>query len=288
MRVVWLDEGFVREADARLPIDDPGVRWGEGLFETMRAEGGRVALLDRHLDRLEASARALGWGPMPGRDRMAAAAATVAEALAPGSGRVRLSATARPTLLVEGTAEPPLGRAPAAARAVAVRGAWIPEATLAEHKTLSYGAFRSAQRSAERQGAEHALLLDAAGRARRGRHGERPVRRRRAPRVRAGPRPAAGHRPRRRAGGAPGATRSRWTRRPGGARTRSSSPTPCAARWRSSPSTAPRWATAPRGRGPGGCTRCCGPPCGVASRRPPAAGASASRWRRGAPAGAWP
>jgi branched-subunit amino acid aminotransferase/4-amino-4-deoxychorismate lyase len=129
----------------------------------MRADGGRVALCDRHLDRLEGSARALGWGPMPERRRMEAAVAAVAEALAPGSGRVRLTATARPTLVVEGTPEPPLGREPATVRAVAVRGAWCPDATLAEHKTLSYAAFRIAQRRAEREGADHALLLDARG-----------------------------------------------------------------------------------------------------------------------------
>jgi branched-chain amino acid aminotransferase len=122
MRVVWLDDALVAADAARLSIDDPGVRWGEGLFETMRADGGRVALCDRHLDRLEGSARALGWGPMPERRRMEAAVAAVAEALAPGSGRVRLTATARPTLVVEGTPEPPLGREPAAVRAVAVRG----------------------------------------------------------------------------------------------------------------------------------------------------------------------
>ena len=84
MRVVWLDGALVAAEDARLPIDDPAVRWGEGLFETMRAEGGRVALLDRHLDRLEGSARALAWGPMPGAAPDAAAVAAVAEALAPG------------------------------------------------------------------------------------------------------------------------------------------------------------------------------------------------------------
>ena len=50
----WLDAGLSRRGalDRR-----PGVRWGEGLFETMRAEGGRVALLDRHLDRLRGVAR---------------------------------------------------------------------------------------------------------------------------------------------------------------------------------------------------------------------------------------
>ncbi len=164
MSVVWLDDGLVAPADARLSIDDPGVRWGEGLFETMRAEGGRVALLDRHLDRLEASARTLGWGPMPPRGLMERAAATVAEALAPGSGRVRLTATARPTLLVEGTREAPLAATPAAASAISLRGAWHPAAALAEHKSLSYAGFRLAQARAEREGADHALLLDADGR----------------------------------------------------------------------------------------------------------------------------
>ncbi len=47
-------------AGAALSIDDPAVRWGEGLLETMRAEGGRVALLERHLERLMRSARELG------------------------------------------------------------------------------------------------------------------------------------------------------------------------------------------------------------------------------------
>lgn len=164
MRVVWLDGRVVPAHEARLGIDDPGVRWGEGLFETMRAEGGRVALLDWHLDRVAASAATLGLEPVPPREEIAEAVGTVALALAPGSGRVRLTITPRPTLLVEGTPEPPLARAPAPVRAVSVRGAWQPGAALAEHKTLSYAGFRRAQREAERAGADHALLLDAAGR----------------------------------------------------------------------------------------------------------------------------
>ena len=164
MRVVWLDGRIVPAQQACLGIDDPGVRWGEGLFETMRAEGGRVALLDWHLDRIAASAAALGLDPVPSRDAIAEAVGTVALALAPGSGRVRLTVTPRPTLLVEGTPEPPLDRAPAPVRAVSVRGAWLPGAPLAEHKTLSYAGFRRAQRTADRAGVDHALLLDAAGR----------------------------------------------------------------------------------------------------------------------------
>ena len=63
--VVWLDGVLVEPAQAALPITDPGVRWGDGLFETMRGEGGRVQLIDRHMARLQASIGALGLSPVP-------------------------------------------------------------------------------------------------------------------------------------------------------------------------------------------------------------------------------
>lgn len=163
MRIVWLDGALVEPGRAGLSIDDPAVRWGEGLFETMRAEDGRVALLERHLDRLEASAAALGLAPMPSRREMRAG---VAQAVACGEGprRVRLCATPRPTLLVEVTEEDALtGDVPLAA-ALAVRGAWSAGNRIAEHKTLSYAAHRWSQRRAEMAGAAHALLLDDRGR----------------------------------------------------------------------------------------------------------------------------
>jgi len=63
--VVWLDGSVVEPDSAALPITDPGVRWGDGLFETMRAEHGAVPLLERHLARLGASISALGLDPAP-------------------------------------------------------------------------------------------------------------------------------------------------------------------------------------------------------------------------------
>ncbi|CAN0514070.1 unnamed protein product, partial [Phaeothamnion confervicola] len=93
MRVVWLNGTLVDPSAAVLSIDDPGVRWGEGLFETMRAEGGRVALLERHLDRLTRSAQALGLAPMPERAAMRAAVAAALAAGPVAPRRVRLSAT---------------------------------------------------------------------------------------------------------------------------------------------------------------------------------------------------
>jgi branched-chain amino acid aminotransferase len=164
MRVVWLDGALVEPSRAALSIDDPGVRWGEGLFETMRAERGRVAQLERHLDRLSRSAATLGLAPMPQRQTMRAA---VAEALAAGPGgprRVRLTATPGPTLLIDVTPVPALAEQVAAVSAVTVPGAWNPGAAIAEHKCLSYAAHRWSQRLATRTGADHALLLDAEGR----------------------------------------------------------------------------------------------------------------------------
>ncbi len=47
-------------------VDDRGLQYGDGLFETMAAVDGRVRNLDRHLDRLAEGCRRLG---MPGPDR---------------------------------------------------------------------------------------------------------------------------------------------------------------------------------------------------------------------------
>ena len=164
MRVVWLDGRLVDPRDAALPLDDPGVRWGEGLFETMRAEGGAVPLLGRHLDRVLASGRALGLAPLPDRGRMEEAVAATVAAAGDGPLRVRLRVSPAPSLVVEADAEAAMPADVPTARAASVRGAWIPANRMAEHKSLSYAAHRVSQREAEAAGADHALLLDAAGR----------------------------------------------------------------------------------------------------------------------------
>ena len=151
-------------AGAALSIDDPGVRWGEGAFETMRAERGRVALLERHLDRLAEAAAALDLSSMPGREQARTAVAATLAAIGGGPCRVRLTATPRPTLLVEAAPEQPLSATPPAVRAISVRGAWCPGDAGAEYKSLSYAGPRRAQRRAAAAGAGHALMLDASGR----------------------------------------------------------------------------------------------------------------------------
>lgn len=57
---VWIDGRIVDGADARVPVTDHGLLYGDGVFEGIRVYGGRVVRLDAHLRRLQASARSLG------------------------------------------------------------------------------------------------------------------------------------------------------------------------------------------------------------------------------------
>jgi len=50
--MIYLNGKIVDEADALLPVRDRGVLFGDGLFETVRAYGGRPFRLGRHLARL--------------------------------------------------------------------------------------------------------------------------------------------------------------------------------------------------------------------------------------------
>jgi branched-chain amino acid aminotransferase len=56
---VWID-GELRSGDeARIPVIDHGLLYGDGIFEGMRATNGRVFKLEQHLARLAHGARAL-------------------------------------------------------------------------------------------------------------------------------------------------------------------------------------------------------------------------------------
>lgn len=46
-----------------VPLADRGLAYGDGLFETMRVRQGRIALLARHLQRLQQSCQRLGLQP---------------------------------------------------------------------------------------------------------------------------------------------------------------------------------------------------------------------------------
>jgi len=60
MMTVWIDGTFVDGDAACVPVTDHGFLYGDGIFESFRAEAGRVFGLDEHLARLDTSARAIG------------------------------------------------------------------------------------------------------------------------------------------------------------------------------------------------------------------------------------
>lgn len=56
---IWIDGQFYRRSEAKISVFDHGLLYGDGIFEGLRIYGGKVFLLEDHLDRLYASAAAL-------------------------------------------------------------------------------------------------------------------------------------------------------------------------------------------------------------------------------------
>lgn len=56
---IFLDGRFVDAADAKVSVFDHGLLYGDGVFEGIRAYGGRVFRLEEHLERLFDSAKAI-------------------------------------------------------------------------------------------------------------------------------------------------------------------------------------------------------------------------------------
>src|SRR5687768_9601305 len=72
---VWINGQFVPEESASVSVRDTGLLHAAGVFTTMRAYGGRVFALDRHLARLRGSCEAL-FIPLQHKDEALSSAAT--------------------------------------------------------------------------------------------------------------------------------------------------------------------------------------------------------------------
>ena len=64
MTVVWIDGKYHDRGDAMISVFDHGLLYGDGVFEGIRVYGARVFRLERHLERLYASAKAI-WLDIP-------------------------------------------------------------------------------------------------------------------------------------------------------------------------------------------------------------------------------
>lgn len=100
--VVYLNGEWVDEADAFVPIDDRGFLHSDAVYETARLHRGGYFRLDRHLDRLAASAATLRI-PLPPPHRIAAIAAEIARRTGLGEATFRITVTRGPAADSPGT-----------------------------------------------------------------------------------------------------------------------------------------------------------------------------------------
>lgn len=173
--VVWLNGRLTAAAAARIDPADRGLTLGDGLFETMRAVGGAVPLLARHLARLRDGAGLLqipvaaGDAELAGAvrellaaNRLEVAAVRLMLTRGPGPRGVLPSGEPSPTLLLAAhPLPPPVGAARVVTATVTRRNEHSP---LAGIKALGYLDSLLALREARAAGADEALLLNTADR----------------------------------------------------------------------------------------------------------------------------
>lgn len=175
MTQIYLNDRLVDAAEARIDPSDRGFSLGDGLFETMRAAGGKPLRLAAHLKRLRDGAKVLDL-TIPLDDKaLAAALEQVLTANSLSDGVLRLTVTrgpgprgllppqpATPTVMVSaGPLPPALGPARAIIATTTRRNEHSP---LSRIKNLNYGDNILARLEAARKGADDALLLNSAGR----------------------------------------------------------------------------------------------------------------------------
>lgn len=94
MAKVFLNDKIVDAEEASVSAGDSGLLYGMGLFETMRAAGGRVFRLDDHIARLFGSAEKLGIKHELTKETVEKAIGEVLSANSLSDSRLRLTLTA--------------------------------------------------------------------------------------------------------------------------------------------------------------------------------------------------
>ncbi|MEM7583219.1 MAG: aminotransferase class IV [Acidobacteriota bacterium] len=67
---IWVGDGLVPRAEAKVSVFDSSVQGGDAVWEGLRVYDGRVFQLDAHLDRLLASAHILAFADVPSREEV--------------------------------------------------------------------------------------------------------------------------------------------------------------------------------------------------------------------------
>jgi len=156
----WWNGKTVPAGEVHIPADDSGFLFGDGLFETLRVDGGQARDVEAHLDRLLAGLRRIGIDLPESRDVLERAVEDIAGAAPWPVARLRITITHSTRLITTASYEPP----------EIVTARLLPQYRihsghpLAGLKSLSYQSHRLALREAESQGAWEALVLNEQGR----------------------------------------------------------------------------------------------------------------------------
>ena len=90
---IWLNDGLVDEADARVSVFDHGLLYGDGVFEGIRVYESRVFELEAHIKRLFESARVIRLPMRMSKEELVRAVEATVEANAITDGYIRLVVT---------------------------------------------------------------------------------------------------------------------------------------------------------------------------------------------------
>ena len=172
MASIWINGQLVDERSAGVSVRDAGLLHAAGVFTTMRAAGGGVVRLDRHLARVRHSCESLGV-PLPYGDvELAAGIDALLAENALSDARLRLTITRgvpvegtglRPTVFVSaGAIEPYPAELYERGMTVIAHDAFKlnPYDPQAGHKTLDYLSRFAALRDAQQRGGQEALLFN--------------------------------------------------------------------------------------------------------------------------------
>ncbi len=174
--LVWINEALLPLSQARVSVEDRGFLYGDGFFETLKAEDGRVLFLNEHLKRLRSSAQAFRINfpdQVPWKDRLPRLLA--ANGLQRGSAAVKILVTrgetsglglpvsSSLTLVIWARPYQPPGTAEYEAGWPVVVFPERRSTFIGGHKSLNYLFYLAARQFALDQGAREALVLEADG-----------------------------------------------------------------------------------------------------------------------------
>jgi branched-chain amino acid aminotransferase group I len=176
--IVYLNGSLIPRSQAKVSAFDYGFLYGYGLFETMRAYGGKIFLLDRHLARLLESAAVIGLSSKLSDIDLTKACLDILRANNLQEARVRLTVSrgeagafpgdksdAAPTVLVTATAysPPPAQLYNRGYKALLSSFHRDSQSPLSKLKSTSYLLSVLSRLEAEAAGLDEALLLNERG-----------------------------------------------------------------------------------------------------------------------------